>query len=158
MPGWATQEATVTVGGHARPVGPGVITERRLWQAGDEVVLCLPMTPRFVQPDPRIDAVRGCVAVERGPLVMALESVDVPGMLSVNELRVDVSQPPRMADGRVVVRCHHVPAPDRDWPYSQDTGAHRPDQPADLGDVPLVPYYAWANRGPSTMRVWLPTY
>jgi hypothetical protein len=23
-------------------------------------------------------------------------------------------------------------------------------------EVPLVPYHDWANRGPSTMRVWLP--
>ncbi|HZP52944.1 glycoside hydrolase family 127 protein [Actinocrinis sp.] len=159
VPGWATQGASVTAGGHTRPAGPGVITERNVWQAGDEVVLHLPMTPRLVQPDPRIDAVRGCVAVERGPLVLALESVDVPGMLSVNELRVDVTQPPRVAaDGRVMVRCHRVPAPDHDWPYSQDPDGHRPEQPVDLGDVPLVPYHAWANRGPSTMRVWLPTY
>jgi hypothetical protein len=25
-----------------------------------------------------------------------------------------------------------------------------------LDDVPLIPYHRWANRGPSTMRVWLP--
>ena len=24
-------------------------------------------------------------------------------------------------------------------------------------DVLLVPYYAWANRGPGEMRVWFPT-
>ncbi|ETJ45372.1 hypothetical protein Q604_UNBC00628G0002, partial [human gut metagenome] len=22
--------------------------------------------------------------------------------------------------------------------------------------LPLIPYYSWANRGPATMRVWLP--
>jgi uncharacterized protein len=27
----------------------------------------------------------------------------------------------------------------------------------ELDEVPLVEYHAWANRGPSTMRVWLPT-
>jgi DUF1680 family protein len=35
-----------------------------------------------------------------------------------------------------------------------------PDLPSDLApdpvDVPLIPYHDWANRGPSTMRVWLP--
>ncbi|MBW8764567.1 MAG: glycoside hydrolase family 127 protein, partial [Microbacterium sp.] len=72
VPGWAAG-ATLTVGTDARPVDPGVITERREWQAGDEVVLRLPMQPRFTFPDGRIDAVRGCVAVERGPLVFALE-------------------------------------------------------------------------------------
>jgi DUF1680 family protein len=25
-----------------------------------------------------------------------------------------------------------------------------------VGDLTLVPYFTWANRGPSTMRVWLP--
>ncbi len=24
-------------------------------------------------------------------------------------------------------------------------------------DLPLVPYHRWAERGPSTMRVWIPT-
>ncbi|MEX1134827.1 MAG: hypothetical protein WED83_08295 [Acidimicrobiia bacterium] len=23
-------------------------------------------------------------------------------------------------------------------------------------DVPLVPYHHWANRGPATMRIWIP--
>jgi len=160
VPGWATQGASIEIGGHARSVGPGVVTERRLWQPGDEVVLRLPMEPRFTYPDPRIDAVRGCVAVERGPLVMALESVDVPAAASVNELRVDATRPPRVVDGRVVVRCRRLSAHDQDWPYSARTDERqepRPDQAVELGDVPLVAYHAWANRGPSTMRVWLPT-
>ncbi|HTJ70965.1 MAG TPA: beta-L-arabinofuranosidase domain-containing protein [Actinospica sp.] len=156
VPGWATQGATITVGGRTRPVGPGVVSERRRWQPGDEVVLSLPMTPRFTYPDPRIDAVRGCVAVECGPLVMALESVDVPGEPSVNELRVDVGTPPRLVDGRVVVRCHHATPNDRPWPYAAPEDEPGPDgEPAEAHDVPLVPYHAWANRGPSTMRVWL---
>jgi DUF1680 family protein len=41
-----------------------------------------------------------------------------------------------------------------DWPHA--------DVASDLGrprevDVALIPYHDWANRGPSTMRVWLPT-
>lgn len=155
VPGWATQGATITVGGRTRPVGPGMITERRLWQPGDEVILNLPMTPRFTHPDPRIDAVRGCVAVECGPLVMALESVDVPETLSVNDLRIDVGTPPRVVDGRVVVHCHRAVPDDHAWPYSADDEDREPDPPAEMHDLPLVPYHAWANRGPSTMRVWL---
>ena len=133
-----------------------MITESRLWQPGDEVILHLPMTPRFIYPDPRIDAVRGCVAVERGPLVMALESVDVPEAASVDELRLDVSQPPREVDGQVVVRCHSLAARDHDWPYSAHGNERGPDQAIKTADIPLVPYHAWANRGSSTMRVWLP--
>ena len=49
----------------------------RRFAAGDVVELRLPMAPRVSSPDPRIDAVRGCVVVERGPEVLALESVDL---------------------------------------------------------------------------------
>src|SRR5699024_12037531 len=48
----------------------------RRWAEGDVVTLSLPMPARFTWPDPRIDAVRGQVAVERGPLVYCLESAD----------------------------------------------------------------------------------
>ena len=49
---------------------------RREWRAGDEVRLRLDMTPRWTYPDPRVDALRGCAAIERGPLVYCLEQTD----------------------------------------------------------------------------------
>jgi uncharacterized protein len=156
VPGWASGGATVTAGGETRPAAPGYVTERRVWRRGEEVVLSLPMAPRFTYPDSRIDAVRGCVAVERGPLVYAAESVDVPGVETVDELRVDASQPPRLVDGRVTVRCRRVHPYEHDWPYLTSAAESAPLVDEEPVDVPLVEYHAWANRGPSTMRVWLP--
>ena len=78
-----------------RPVAPGTVVVERPFAVGDEVTLTLPMAPRWTRPDPRIDAVRGCVAVERGPLVLCAESVDLPGDRHVDLLRVDPSVPPR---------------------------------------------------------------
>ncbi|ROP34876.1 hypothetical protein EDD40_0080 [Saccharothrix texasensis] len=153
VPAWARDGATLTAGGTTRPVAPGTVAERRTWRRGDEVVLSLPMAPRFTHPDPRIDAVRGCVAVERGPLVLAVESVDVPGLDAVDRLRVDPAVPPEVVDGRVVVRCARVALPEPGWPYRHDPA---PVGAPEFEDVPLVPYHEWANRGPSTMRVWLP--
>jgi DUF1680 family protein len=157
VPGWAARGATVSIAGDTRAVGPGLVTERRTWRRGDEVVLSLPMAPRFTYPDPRIDAVRGCVAVERGPLVLALESVDVARVETVDELRVDTGQPPRLVDGRVTVRCRRVRPSGHDWPYRTDPAELASVVDEELDAVPLVEYHAWANRGPSTMRVWLPT-
>ncbi|MEU2614378.1 beta-L-arabinofuranosidase domain-containing protein [Micromonospora sp. NPDC007271] len=157
VPGWAVEGATLTVDGSTRPVSPGAVTERRTWRLGDTAVLCLPMAPRFTYPDARIDAVRGCVAVERGPLVLALESVDVPGVETVDELRVDTNQPPRLLDGRVVVRCWRVHPQDHDWPYRAVGTGSVAGSGEEFDEVPLVEYHAWANRGPSTMRVWLPS-
>jgi DUF1680 family protein len=156
VPGWAAGGATVTVAGETRPVGPGLITEHRSWRRGDEVVLSLPMAARFTYPDPRIDAVRGCVAVERGPLVFALESVDVADVQTVDEFRVDTGHPPRLVDGRVSVRGRRVRPTEQDWPYQPAPAGPVPVVGDELDAVPLVEYHAWANRGPSTMRVWLP--
>ena len=41
------------------------------------------------------------------------------------------------------------------WPY-RDAGAARPGVHRDA-EIPMLPYHAWANRGPATMRIWLPT-
>ncbi|MFI2710596.1 glycoside hydrolase family 127 protein [Micromonospora sp. NPDC018662] len=153
VPAWARRGATVTVDGRTRSVRPGYLTERRRWRGGDEVVLSLPVEPRFTYPDPRIDAVRGCVAVERGPLVLAVESVDVPPGTDLDGLCVDTSRPPLRAGARVLVCCRRADRPDRDWPYGDPTPPPAGTEPV---EVPLVAYHAWANRGPSTMRVWLP--
>ena len=46
------------------------------WRPGDKVTLELPLAPRLTAPHPRIDAVRGCLAIERGPLVYCVEQAD----------------------------------------------------------------------------------
>ncbi|HEY4703617.1 MAG TPA: beta-L-arabinofuranosidase domain-containing protein, partial [Streptosporangiaceae bacterium] len=54
----------------------GYLTVTRTWQPGDVLAATFDLTPRWVYPHPRIDAVRGCAAVERGPLVYCFEHVD----------------------------------------------------------------------------------
>jgi DUF1680 family protein len=164
VPAWA-DGARLVVDGAAEPVTPGTARVRRAFRAGEVVELHLPVTPRFTAADPRIDAVRGCLAVERGPEVLCLESVDLVaasgGRLDdVGNVRLDPAVAPREEDGPVVVRLRRSVPPDHDWPYGDpgpvaDGGA---DDGEDDGafDVPLVPYHDWAERGPSTMRVWLP--
>ena len=56
-------------------------------------------------------------------------------------------------DGRVWLPVVRLPLDDAPWPY----GAPAPAGDAEPVEVPLVPYHEWAQRGPSTMRVWIPT-
>ena len=57
IPGWAR---IATVDG--KPAAPGGYAEvTRRWRAGDRVVLELDVSPRLTAPNPRIDAVRGCL-------------------------------------------------------------------------------------------------
>jgi DUF1680 family protein len=157
VPEWSFDGATLTTPGRdGEPVSPGVVTVDGPG-AGDRVVLDLDLTPRFVRADPRVDAVRGCVAVQRGPEVWCLESVDLPGSsrpVDVARVRVDAEVAPRLVEGRVSVRARILPPyGDRAWPY----GAESASETGQLVDVPLTPYHSWAQRGPSTMRVWIPT-
>lgn len=141
-------------------VQPGWAAVRRAFRAGDSVELDLPIEPRVVHPDSRIDSVRGCVAVERGPEVFCLESVDLAtasggAVDDVAAIRLDTSTPIIAKDGAPVVRLLIVQNDDEHpWPY-----ADLDPEPslASAVEVPLIPYHDWAERGPSTMRVWLPT-
>ncbi|MEU8248756.1 beta-L-arabinofuranosidase domain-containing protein [Nonomuraea sp. NPDC048916] len=207
-------------GSEVRVVAPGYAVVEGEWRAGDVIRLVLPMAPRWTFPDRRVDALRGSVAVERGPLVYCAESVDdeppladvaalvtvppaalvtvppavppvvTPGVTSGVTPAVTPAVTPGVTpvvtpgdtpgvtpvgtpDGTLAVTPGgHVPfqgaahevaheveiaavlgAPDADgWPYRTE-----PD-PASGADTTLrlVPYHRWGNRGPATMRVWLP--
>jgi uncharacterized protein len=142
IPQWA-DGATVRVGdGDVRQIGPGLGQERRRWNAGDRVVLELGSAVRIVRPDPRIDAVRGSIAIERGPLVYAIETADLPVGTALEEITL-----PADPDGRP------VPRPDiGDGVIGVATDAA---SPAGL-EVRAIPYFAWGNRVPDAMRVWIP--
>jgi DUF1680 family protein len=162
VPAWA-EGASLSVNGTAQAVVPGSYAPvRRSWQSGDVLELALPMPVRLVEADERIDAVRGCVAIERGPLVYAVEQVDQVAGVLVDDLSLDAAGATgaeHRADvlgGVTVVSARgragkHTPAR---WPYraaAEPLGSARPDV-----EVTAVPYFSWANRGVGAMRVWLP--
>lgn len=151
VPAWADGAVLRDVDGTERPVGSGYVEVRRDFAEGDVVELDLPVAPRVTRPDPRIDAVRGCVAVERGPEVLAIESVDLPDAAG-DVAGVTVSGDPVERDGRVWVPVLLADAAGAAWPYA----AAPASGDASAAEVALVAYHDWANRGPSTMRVWMP--
>jgi DUF1680 family protein len=151
VPAWASGARVVDRTG-SRPVRPGPVTITRRFTAGEEISLELPLRPRWTVADPRVDAVRGCVAVEVGPLVMCAESVDLdPAGADLDDLRVDTTVAPQADAVKGWFAAPAVAA----WPYHGLGGEHEERRTPRL--VPLVPYHRWARRGPTTMRVWLPT-
>lgn len=171
VPAWARGARLVEPGGgQGRPVSPGAVPVHREFAPGDELRLLLPVHPRWTFPDLRIDGVRGCVAVERGPVVLCAESTGQDGAADLDALRVDPGVPPDDAPPGATVRGHFARTPEAGWPYqgppygsSPDPGSPDPTAPGGpprvdrTVPVQLVPYHRWARRGPSTMRVWLPT-
>jgi DUF1680 family protein len=81
IPAWAAAAGSLEVdvsGSTERVLVPPdrYLRFRRAWRPGDMLRLRLDMTPRWTYPDPRADALRGCVAIERGPLVYCFEQAD----------------------------------------------------------------------------------
>ena len=144
VPGWC-ETAKLTSPDGSRRVEAGTATVTRAWRPGDTVVLDLDLPVRVIEPDPRVDAVRGCVAVVRGPLVYCVESADLPAAVVLEDLVFDSRKPPvtaarpDVAAGAVGVNVALVR---RDGAETLVAGA--------------IPYYAWANRHSGAMRVWIP--
>ncbi|MET0974114.1 MAG: beta-L-arabinofuranosidase domain-containing protein [Leifsonia sp.] len=165
VPAWAASAGLTLRGidGSVESVeaAPGYVSVRRAFSAGDVLELSLPMAAHFTVPDPRIDAIRDTVAVERGPIVYCLESTDLPAGGDVfSGLQVDRATQPADGESGVAVVLHSASAEtsgatDGGWPYSSTDAAAPAAAPI---TVNLVPYHRWAQRGPSTMRVWLPVH
>ena len=138
IPAWC-DAATVSVNGETlRPeVKKGYARIRRNWKAGDVIELNMPMEIRRIEAHPRVEADRGRVALQRGPIVYCLEAVDNGGPVSNVMLQHDPQFATEHRDdllGGVTV----VTALARDGRR-----------------VTAVPYHAWDHREPGEMIVWV---
>jgi DUF1680 family protein len=142
VPAWARGSAVLSESPTTR--APGYIEIRRIFRTGESINVTFPGAPRATYPDARVDAVRGTFAVERGPLVLALESAVIS--LTVHPGSIGISE-----EGATIDVYRRRPA-SAGWPYQAE-----PDgQEGERVRARLIPYHQWANRGPGTMRVWLP--
>ncbi|GAA0920829.1 glycoside hydrolase family 127 protein [Virgisporangium aurantiacum] len=160
VPDWCA-DPTVTVNGEPADAvrRKGYLEISHYWRVGDTVTLTLPMPARLTVPHPAADALRGTVAIERGPIVYCLESPDQEPGVDLNHVELLVDRPlnEETRDGTVVITATGVARDDSPW--AGRGWATLGEQPAAGGrEVTLtaVPYHLWANRGPSVMRVFIP--
>jgi len=162
IPGWAIG-ATATINGAdsaSVPVAGQYLLMKRAWQAGDQVELNLPMPVRLMQAHPKAEQLRNQVAVMRGPLLYCLESKDLAEDIDLDNVYIpdDLHLEEEAADDLPFgIATLTGKALYRDEP-SWDNTLYRQVQRQPMRSLPirLVPYFAWANRGPAAMSVWLP--
>ncbi len=160
IPGWSVGSALVPgKGGTDDGAAAGADADgyaRLDLTDGGRYRLDLDLTPRCSTAHPRVDAVRGCVALERGPVVYCIEQADLPEATEVDDLSVVPGQNPRevsTTDGGPRLELTFRVSPPPPELYRTDPG-----EPAPSGTttVTAIPFATWGNRAPGAMRVWLP--
>jgi DUF1680 family protein len=164
IPAWC-REARFTVNGSPLapdPADGGYLIVRRHWMPGDVLRCDLAVAPRLTFPSRRIDALRGTVAVERGPLVYCFEQADQPAGADIEDLVLDPRDLPERDDdlpgvGQTVTvaaaaeRLAPVGSGGLPFRTSPDTGAA-----AAPATAVAIPYFQWDNRDGRAMRIWMP--
>jgi DUF1680 family protein len=135
------QPAVTVRSGNASPapvpldVRDGYVRIKRNWKRGDTIHLTLPMPARRVLAHAAVKDDEGKVALQRGPLVYALEAIDNGGaaldLVIPRDAALRARFRPDLLNGVEVI--------------------------AGEGSRPFVaiPYYAWNNRGQGEMAVWV---
>ena len=138
IPGWCN-DFSIAVNGNpfytfSQDKGYAIIN--RNWKQGDFVEIKLTMPVERVNADPRVKEDLGMQAIQRGPLVYCAEAIDNAGSYDDFLLTPSTQFTLRQLGGIL----------------NGTTGVT-----ADNGQLQLqfIPYYAWDNREPSKMKVWV---
>jgi len=160
IPGWTTS-ATITINGEPANVETTPASYAHLnrqWQAGDTVIITLPMQPKFIEGHPRIEEVRNQVAVKRGPIVYCVETPDLPEETSIldvyisGESALTANYQDNLLGGVTTIETELLLR--KDTPSKMYNTIKKPEWQS--VSTKLVPYFAWSNRGMAEMTVFMP--
>ena len=122
----------------------------RKWKKGDVVRVHFDMEARTVKANYRVEADRGRISVERGPIVYCAEwpdnNFDVLSVLMNREPEFELVERPDLLYGlnQLVTDAQTLNYDDNGRLVAEDV------------KLTLIPYYAWCHRGSGSMAVWLP--
>jgi DUF1680 family protein len=140
MPAWA-RSVSLQVNGsprHGIRAEAGYLKLPGPLPAGTAVEVSWPLPVERVYEPPAVEASRGKTALKRGPLVYCFEAADNPtgvGAIRLEPESVVVAETgPTALGGLIRLRALSTGSP----------------------DAIAIPYYAWDNREPGPMTVWIP--
>ncbi|MCX7845455.1 MAG: glycoside hydrolase family 127 protein, partial [Dictyoglomaceae bacterium] len=130
----------------------------RTWKKGDILKLNLSMEPEFIVSNPKIINNIGRVAIKRGPIVYCLEQVD--NSFNICDLEVFTNFPLNFSfepllGGVVVVRGKGGVIESNTWRKNLYNSLKEINSKRREVEFIAIPYFAWANREPGPMQIWI---
>lgn len=125
----------------------GFVSISRKWKKGDKVELKLPMPVRYSHAINEVKADNDRVAISRGPLVYCAEGIDNTEDVNRYYLTKVSTDAKVQRDDTGILRGIDL---------IKNVSADYIDVKGNIhqASLNLIPYYAWNNRGVSTMNIW----
>jgi uncharacterized protein len=178
IPAWSGRSSVTVNGKPVENVIPGqYLALRRRWAGNDTIELALDMRPQVIRANPAVADDTGRVALERGPLVYCMELLDQPAVTPGTQKTRESLIPDT---GLALYSAQPIGETTSHFDSALLGGVIVLEHPGKLSSPPpagslyeaiaagpaasvatslrLIPYYAWANREPSPMQVWIPAW
>ena len=145
----------------------GYLNITRKWKKGDEVTIFFEMRPRVVLAHENVEADRGLVAIERGPLVYCAEwadndfdiknvAINPEAKFTLDKRNLSTFIPEERKAELTTWMTQHITTLNTEAQLITPNSKGEPQY--ETVNLTLIPYYTWAHRGRGDMKVWLPQY
>ncbi|GER68332.1 glycoside hydrolase family 127 protein [Weizmannia acidilactici] len=158
IPYWSAHHYTLHhSGGEISPESKNGFIYFDIHQEQFEIELNLDMRVHEIQANNRVKHDLDKVAIQRGPIVYCMEEADNPAPLSLyripNKPEFKYTYKPDLLEGvgTIEVEAERLEADPLDGPLYRDYRTYE-WKPA---HIHFIPYYAWINRQPGEMQVWV---
>ncbi|NMB80518.1 MAG: glycoside hydrolase family 127 protein [Ignavibacteria bacterium] len=121
----------------------------RTWNDKDVIELILPMEVKRIVANNNVEADRGRIALQRGPLVYCTEGIDNNGyarnILLTGDSKLNTDFQKNLLSGVEIItgKAYGVKSSDKNILTKEEQ------------NFVAIPYYAWAHRGKTEMSVWI---
>lgn len=158
IPDWASSEE-IRINGVMTTVKvvEGYARICRRWQSGDEIALHFTLPIKKIVSNPHVVGNNGQVALQRGPFIYCIEDTDFKSSVLNIALKRDAELTsrfePDLLGGMIVIDGTGLDTTGSDTEgglYLDDAG-----QQTEPAKFRAIPYFAWDNRSPGAMRVWI---
>lgn len=129
---------------------------KREWEKNDQIELIFPMPVKQIRSNAKLRANAVKVALQRGPVVYCIEEVDngknLDSIYLTKNSKIDAVFEKSLLNGIVSITADATKVDSAAWEGELYSDVAYNSTPL---KIKAIPYYAWCNRYPGEMQVWI---